>query len=116
MAVMVLLGVGLGWFVRQAQRQRKAVEAIREAGAVVIYDYQLDEDEPGMFTPEREPPTPAWLRRLLGVDLFSDVVVVDVTGTHVTEEGIRELRNALPNCEIYWDGEPNPLTPLQDQN
>jgi len=35
MAVVVLLGMGLGWFgwkMREAERQRKAVEAIRKAG------------------------------------------------------------------------------------
>lgn len=39
--VVVVLGVVLGWFafkMRKAERQRKAVEAIREAGGVVIYD------------------------------------------------------------------------------
>ena len=28
---------------------------------------------------------------------------VDVRGTSITEEGIHELRRALPDCEIAWD-------------
>jgi len=74
--VVVLLSLPLGWFVRQAQRQRKAVEAIRKAGGLVWYDYELDED--GFSTGTEEPPTPAWLRELIGDDFFLDVVGVGV--------------------------------------
>ncbi len=80
--VFVVFSVGLGWFafkMRQAEKQRGAVEAIRKAGGVVHYDYQQP-DEWG-FTPEREPPAPAWLRELVGEDFFSDVVSVSGGGT-----------------------------------
>ena len=46
LVVVVLLSVGLGWFafkMRQAERQRKAVEKIREAGGVVWHDCDLYE-------------------------------------------------------------------------
>ena len=80
MAVMVLLSVGLGWFgwkLREAERQRGAVEGIREAGGRVVYDYELDED--GSRTRTVEPAAPAWLREMVGVDFFSQVIGIKFT-------------------------------------
>ncbi len=75
--VVLLLSLPLGWFalkMREAEKQRKAVEAIEKAGGTVWYDYQ--EDESGMLMAELEPPAPTWLRELVGEDFFSDVIVV----------------------------------------
>jgi len=75
--VVVLLSVLLGWCgmeMRQAGRQRQAVEAIRKAGGVVFYDFQLDES--GYALPVQEPPAPAWLRELVGDDFFSEATGV----------------------------------------
>ena len=44
--LVVAVAVPLGWFgvkLREAERQRRAVEAIRGTGGMVYYDYQLDE-------------------------------------------------------------------------
>ena len=75
--VVVLLSVGLGWFavrMRQAERQRKAVEAIREVGATVTYDYARDDIEYIWLAPPREHPSaPTWLRELVGDDFLADV-------------------------------------------
>ena len=73
---MVLLSLPLGWFgwkLREADRQRRAVEAIEAAGGAVHYNYQWDEST--NITVE-EPPTPVWLRRLIGDDFLSDIVGV----------------------------------------
>ncbi len=70
--VVVLLSLPLGWFalkLRQAERQRQAVEAIREAGGYVSYDYEFS---------GQEPPSPARLTGLLGEDFFADVVYVNL--------------------------------------
>jgi len=79
--VVVLLSLPLGWFgwkLREAERQRRAVEAIRKAGGYVLYDYHFGSqwDGSGLLAP-RKPPGPAWLRRLVGGDFLADVFVVD---------------------------------------
>jgi len=61
---------------RQAERQRQAVEAIRKAGGVVFYDFHFLKDEKAYAIMEQEPPTPAWLRQVVGNDFFSEVHVV----------------------------------------
>ena len=149
--LVVAVAVPLGWFgvkLREAERQRRVVEAIRkaEAGGEVGYDCQY-------YQFEESRPTLAWLRRLVGIDFFANVVSisvhypekrddallgnyvaltspdrlflshsqvtdgglehlkgltnfehVDLYDTHVTEEGIKELQEALPNCKIDWRG------------
>lgn len=128
--------------VQQAERQRKAVEAIREAGGHVFYDYEHDLDNGrfyataivkvlvrerffsevacvyrdyaefdrvvlehlGRMTDLKDlrlcdsQITDAGLRHLKGL---ANLKYLDVTySTEVTEEGIEELRKALPNCTI----------------
>lgn len=73
---------------RQAERQRKAVEAIREAGGVVWYRERDYHSVP-------RPSTPAWLRRLAGEEIFSDVIAISDFNTEVGDvvlEHINELR------------------------
>ena len=123
MAVIVLLGVGLGWFgwkLREAERQRKAVEAIENAGGVVMYDYEFDESGTPIWERKRR----AGPRKLLGEGFFADVVVVwldertkdcDVVlehvkgltnlqslhlcGTQITDRGLDNLKG-LTNLEF----------------
>src|SRR4051794_11935806 len=73
--------VGFGYFahkLRQAERQRAAVEALRIAGGrLVRYDYQIDSDGndlPGF----PEPPGPAWLLDRLGIDFLANVTLVNL--------------------------------------
>jgi hypothetical protein len=120
---LVALSVPLGWFaweIQRARKQRAAVDNIAKAGGWVAYDFHWNES--GMPV---QPPGPSWLRELLGDDFFSDVVgarvigtpagdaelehikgladlrYVNLTGTNVTNEGVKNLQAALPNCEIY---------------
>jgi len=125
MIVVVLLSLPLGWFalkMREAERQRRAVEAIREAGGHVYYDYQADSSGYGS---KPEPPGPAWLRELVGEDLFAKVVRVDsvdhmgsdvllehingfgdlgsvsISGPQVTDAGVEHLKGlALYHVEL----------------
>ena len=134
--LVVLVSVGLSWFViqlHQSKRQRKAAEAIMKSGGVVQYSP----------TPETLR-VPLSLRKLLGDDFFADVVGVSVVDdaqlghlshfdglqgveldgpaitdaglarsqgltqlkllsfncTRVTDEGMKNLREALPECKI----------------
>jgi len=41
---------------------------------------------------------------------------INLTGTHVTEGGVKKLQAALPNCEIYWDDPTVILETNLDQN
>jgi len=93
LVVVVLLSVGLGWFafkMRQAERQRKAVEAIIEAGGWVTYDCDLYEDLGYMQRPVS--PAPAWLTRLVGDDFFLDVGDVYLSGTKCADEDMEYLK------------------------
>jgi hypothetical protein len=59
---------------KEAKRQREAVEEVREAGGDVSYDYELD----ASFNAIGESPSgPVWLRNLLGDDFFNSVVAVE---------------------------------------
>ena len=142
---------------REAERQRRAVEAVRKAGGWVSYDYEIGD----IFPSRGEPSAPAWLRRLIGEDVCSDVIGVglqypakvddgilehlrglaevktlvlcgtqvrdveafkgltrletlNLIGTQVTQEGVEELRKALPDCHILWkkSSTPPPKTNL----
>jgi len=121
---MVLLGVGFGWFgwkLREAERQRKAVEAIERVGGVVWYD-----------AGERQ--WAAWLGELAGEDYFSDVIGVgfsyptfsypqlvgdadlqdvhrlagleflDLRATQVTDEGVERLMGLTKLKRLELDG------------
>jgi hypothetical protein len=110
---------------KRAREQREAVLAIVRSGFIVGYDYQKERfsgfDFRSLATP---PPVPVWLRKLLGDDFFTDVVVVLVSKqvadndleyfkrlTHlkrlfvdmgVTETSVEKLKQTLPNCEILF--------------
>jgi hypothetical protein len=63
-----LIACTLGWAVRMVRRaevQRLAVEAIRSARGGVCYDWRMKRRE---FVGDREPNSPGWLVRILGVD------------------------------------------------
>jgi hypothetical protein len=122
---MLLASIGIGWVavkIRQARRQRAAVEAIEELGGSVKYDYMLDEYRYPL--PDPQPPEPAWLGNLLGDDLFAGIASVNgcntkvtdaglehlkrfdylielwLQNTTVTDAGVKKLQQALPHCHI----------------
>ncbi len=70
MAVVLLVGGGMGWFAHRARVQRLAVAAIDAAGAEAVYRWQRE----GGFA--ARPPGPNWLQKVLGPDYLSDVVTV----------------------------------------
>ena len=85
---------------RDAQRQRRAVEAIRKAGgwAWVGYDYEFDRF--GNFPPSQEQePAPSWLRDLLGVDFFAEVEVVLLDDTDFGDAGLQQVVGGLTNLQ-----------------
>jgi hypothetical protein len=108
LVLVVVAAVPCWWFgmkMRQAERQREAVQAIQEVGGGVSYDYQ----HTSMMG---HPPGPAWLRRLLGDDFFADVRSVyflnvgdvgDESLQHL--ESLRNLRLlSLDRTQVSDDG------------
>jgi hypothetical protein len=84
--------VGFGWLgfkMRQAARQRIVVDAIRESGGIVWYDYH---DFGVTFNPNAEPPESAWLRKFLGDNFFANVAYVDFGHRPVTDDDIDQLQ------------------------
>ena len=77
---MLAVAIPFTWLeteMKQARKQRAAVDWIEKAGGSVFYDYQPD---PSGDIPAAKPPGPAWLRKLLGDDYFADVTSVESCG------------------------------------
>jgi hypothetical protein len=94
---LLALSVPLGWFAWEMQRARKQTEAvtrIAELGGEVDYDYQpMTNPLETLFEPppEPQPTTPAWLRKLLGDDLFRDVVSVRASSPDFGDEELEHV-------------------------
>jgi Leucine-rich repeat (LRR) protein len=92
-----LFGIVCSWFavkMRQAKRQREAVEAIIKNRGEVRYDYQ----EHDFFA---KPPGPEWLRNWLGEDFLCNVVLVRL-GRNPHPEPLKDLPN-IRHLELYYD-------------
>ena len=102
MVFVTLCAIACSWlttWVRRAERQRKAVEAIRAANGLVKYDYEYDADGKAIKSPE--PPGPAWLLNMLGVDFFSDVEFVSFFFTDATDDDLEHLEG-LSDLRELW--------------
>ena len=73
---MLVVCVALGWKVERTRKQRDTVAWVHQMGGSVVYDYEVDDN--GRRVPNAEPPGRKWLRNLLGIDYFDDVVEVDL--------------------------------------
>jgi len=125
-AILLALFLVFGWLPwKSAQRQKAAVEAVQKLGGTVYYDFQLDKS--GNPIDGAKLPGPSMLRNLLGKNFFAEVVAVDLsksratdaavetltqfsglqkldlTDSKITDEAVKELRDALPDCKIVRD-------------
>jgi hypothetical protein len=82
MALVLTLGVGIGWFVRRAQVQRDAVAAILRAGGRVSYDWEWNN---GRRIAKGKPRWSGWLVDCLGIDYFADVTRVNLAARGTDE-------------------------------
>lgn len=85
MIVVTLFAVACSWLavkMQQAKRQREAVETIEKLGGMVCYDYEWDSGS-GYRIKGAKPPGPAWLRKVLGDDIFCSVNFVDIHETYL---------------------------------
>ncbi len=71
--------------VKKARLQSETAAAIRKDGGQALYDYQLAVP-PGTILNFLEPPGPAWLRKLIGDDFFTDVIDVRVSSDADVEQ------------------------------
>jgi hypothetical protein len=88
----LLASIGLSWFtvrMQRARRQKEAVEEIQRLDGAVQYDYEVQQS--GNRLPGAVPPGPAWLRSLLGDDVFAAVVYVYFPSS-VTDAGLEHLK------------------------
>jgi hypothetical protein len=85
--VLVLLGVWLGVTFNRVREQRAAVARIQQLGGSVQYAHDLDAIRRKIKKPVL--PGPAWLRRLLGPEIFQDVVWIRLSNTAVTDADLR---------------------------
>jgi hypothetical protein len=116
LVLVVAVAVPCSWMaveMKHAREEHKATELVRNSGGVVRYDYQFDAS--GNMIPNAKPQEPAWLRTVLGNNMFSNVVelvvvcdaqmeqlkhfpklerICMVCDSNVTETGLAHLRDA----------------------
>ena len=95
--IVIVLGAGLGWIVRQAHIQRDAVAAIRKAGGTVSYDWEWKD---GKSIRGGKPWAPRWLVDLIGTDYFGHVAVVDCRGASTATDAT--LAHVGPLTRLQW--------------
>jgi hypothetical protein len=86
----LVFGVGLGWIVRNARIQRKAVVAIEKAGGRVGYNWEWQNDH---WNLSGKPWAPRWLVNTLGADYFGHVVVVLISTRKPSAEELAHVGN-----------------------
>lgn len=77
--LVAVVAILLGYHVSRVHKQRVVVAELGKLWSQVFYDYQTTFDQSWRrHVDPREPPQPAWVRRLLGDDFFADVTLVIV--------------------------------------
>ena len=132
--LLTALAVWLGVVVNRAREQRDAVEAIRELGGAVVYDWQPASHKPTWRSNKApKPGGPDWLRRIVGDYFFQEVRRVEFMSRHhiwtdsdiqrsmphlkrlrglkevwywkdISDNTLSELRAELPNCAVVHRG------------
>jgi hypothetical protein len=100
---MLAISLATIWWAHRAKNQQNAVASISKMGGVVRYNYEYD--AAGDFDVQAQPPGPAWLRELLGIDYFSRVRTVDLAGDSVADTDL-ECLESLPYLRILRVGGP----------
>jgi len=103
--LVVAVAIPCSWLamkMREAERQRKTVEAIHKAGGPFYYDYQPTDRFPVPWWTELS--GPAWLVRLVGVDFFADVVGVSVGNTRVGDVYLEDVKALTRLDWLYLSG------------
>ncbi|HUE74274.1 MAG TPA: hypothetical protein VMP01_25560 [Pirellulaceae bacterium] len=91
--LLTLFCVWLGYRTDRAQRQARAVAAIRDLGGRVTYRYQGEHGNYVLLKYHAQPEGPSSLRKLLGDDFFNEVGAVGLRGPGITHDVLRPLRD-----------------------
>jgi Leucine-rich repeat (LRR) protein len=91
MALVLVIGLGLGWTAHRAHVQRDAVAAIKRSGGIVAYNIQWT-PVPG----RPKPSGPDWVRRTLGPDFLDTVTYVNLQGARCDDQALRAA------CRLPW--------------
>lgn len=100
--VTTILCVWLALLFNQARRQRRAVVAIADTGGVVAFDYHFRQK-----SKDAQPPGPAWLRRLIGDELFRTPQHVELRGEKITDEFLAEHLPGLRGVQVLIVASPH---------
>ena len=101
-SLLILVGclcIWLGIEANAARMQGEVVKAIKEAGGMVSYDWQLTDD--GKINGTEHPPGPAWLRRWLGDEYFQSVAAVDFSAAWIRDEDFPPIER-LGSIRHLW--------------
>jgi Leucine-rich repeat (LRR) protein len=94
MALVLLVGGGLGWVIHRAHVQRDAGLAIKRVGGHVGYSWERSNGS--WISPPPKPPGPDWVRRTLGPDFLDTVTYVFLEGEPCDNEALRAA------CRLPW--------------
>jgi internalin A len=94
MALVLIVGGGLGWVIHRAHVQRDAVAVIKRVGGHVGYRWQRSKGAWISLPPK--PPEPDWVRRTLGPDFLDTVTYVFLQGEQCDDESLRAA------CRLPW--------------
>jgi hypothetical protein len=95
----VIVAVPLGWEVNRVRNQRLVVAEIERLNGHMYYDYERNFNVGLSTSAAPEPPGPKWLRDLLGVDYFAEVVEISVSDPQVTNDTLARLLS-LPHLQL----------------
>jgi internalin A len=99
LVIVLVIGVGLGWTVRQAQVQRDAVAAIKSAGGRVYYDWEW---RIATKVIGGRPWAPAWLLDCIGVDFFGHIVRVEGPASMTQSDAVMAAIGRLTRIQFLW--------------
>ena len=100
--LVLVIGVGLAWLVRNAQIQRDAVAQIENARGQVAYHWDSTN---GQQIVRGQPWAPRWLVDLIGVDFFGHVTSVRLA--RLETDGVLKHVGRLTQLD-------GPIIPLRD--
>lgn len=95
LVLVTVFGVWFGIYMHRVRRQKDAVQAIREFGGWVHYDFQELPKKPLEFDPRAKPWIPEWLLSPFGEDFFFNVAEVNLV--YETDSGKRKENCNLTN-------------------
>lgn len=104
LAAFTVLAILLGLLAQpliDARKRAVVVERLRRLGADVDYDYRYDEAESDWLTVKEGFIVPAWVRDLLGDDVFANVRRITFDGSQCSDTDLADI-DALRSVEDLW--------------